>query len=276
MDNTTRHHPTAKEAFSVLTKRWDVMQLLLDGSASKAELELVLGVSRSTIHRAISELEEMKLIRRTIQNRYRLSSFGRLLIDLWEQVERRYESISTASTAGIVLPEGTLGESVIFDDALVFHPEPHAPDLPLRRLTDRVRVADRVRAIVPAIFDQFVAVCSNQLRHGELAVDFIATTTASEWLRTEYGTKLSEDTRDVDFRLYETTEEIPFGLVLFDSGSSREAGLVLGSIDGVCGFVCTDSRSALDWATNLYEEYREDATEISTVQSASTTQPSSE
>lgn len=253
--------PAPEDLVPVLVDRWDVLDVLAADPHTKPELEATLGVSRSTVNRAVASLESVDAVERTPPEGYRPTAFGRLVHRLFQTVDGCLDGICDGYALGTDLPSGDLGEAIVFEDATVVRPEPYAPDRPLQRLLDRIASTDHLRAWTPAVLSQYVDVCYDQVTVDALELELVVTPAVHDCLATDYADQYAGALAHEDVRLYETAEPLPFGLVLFGD-DTKATGLVLYSDSGVSGFVGNETRAAVGWATELYDEYRARATRV--------------
>lgn len=253
--------PAIEEILDVLGHRWNLLDTLADGPHSKPELETSLDVSRSTINRAISELEQVDLIEPSTSNGYQLSAFGRPIYHLCSSTGQCLDGIYEAYPFGSQFPTGEYGEAVMFDDATVVRPEPHTPDRPLQELLDRIRAANSLRGCTPVVLNQYIDVCYEQIRFDSLNMELVVTAPVRECLETTYLEQFSAALQQPNVNVFET-ETIPFGIILFDEGPACEAGLVIYSNTGISGLVTTESDHAIGWAKQFYQRCKAHATEV--------------
>ena len=77
-------------------------------------------------------------------------------------------------------------------------------------------------------------------------------------LRAEQAPAL-ERFAEADVRLHETTEELPFGLLVVDSPDGEVVAIELREGGLVTGILVNDTPNAVRWARPTIERYRRDA-----------------
>lgn len=254
--------PAIEDIIDVIGNRWNVLEALHGTSLTKPELESTLDVSRSTVNRAVSELEEARLIERSPPDGYQITAFGQPIYHLCLRMGRCLEGLHGAHSLGAHLPAGEHGEVIMFEGATISQAEPHEPDRPLQKLLDRIRETRSLRGFSPVVLRQYVDTCYEQAVRESTKLELVITPTVRDCLETTYTEQLEEALHQPHVRIFETSESLPFGLTLFNDGSTREAGLVLYSETGVSGFITNDSNSALGWAQQLHQNFKTQATEI--------------
>ena len=254
--------PATENLVDLVTRRWDVLDSLSDRPLSKPELEAALGVSRSTVNRAISELEEASLVARDPSNGYRLTELGRPVHRLRQRTRRSLDTVTKVHSVQSNVPSGANGELPMYNGATVVHSEPHVPDKPLQRLLDKMREAESLRGYTPVVLQQYVEVCHERATCHGAEIELVVTPKVRQCLRTTYADKYRSALRASRVRLHETAASLPFGLLLFGEGTDRTCALVSYSKAGTTGVLFNDTASAVGWATQAYRELRADSTPI--------------
>lgn len=258
-DHTSSGDPGA--VVDVLIGRQGYLTALLDGPVQKRDLVERFDVSRSTVNRAVRDLEAAGLAERTPAG-YRATVYGRLADAAFRTFSRQVNGIADASAALTDLSTETPLDPVLFEDADIVLPETHAPDKPLLRVLDLVRRADHIWGFSPTAFESYVNVFQQRIVSEGMSADLVFSRDVLEYLLTEYAERFREAFEKPALTVYRTEDRIPFGLLLSDTGDSEEVGVVVYGSDGITGFVCSEAEAATDWARRLFESVRDDATRI--------------
>ncbi|AQL44430.1 hypothetical protein BV210_01430 [Halorientalis sp. IM1011] len=219
-------------------------------------------MSRSTVDRAIDELDDYDIVERSPPDGYRQTELGSLLSAARDSFWNSIEGVYAASAVESTFPRGELGEHAVFDGAEIVRPKPHEPDRPLQHLLDRVETADRFRGVTPVVLGQLVDACHERIATGQLDLELVVTQEVLNCLRSRYRERMPVVLSESDIRRYADGAPFPFGLGVFDCGERRVAVLILCSRNGIGGVVENDSRVAVGWATRLFEETAAAATPI--------------
>ncbi|ADE02208.1 helix-turn-helix transcriptional regulator [Haloferax volcanii] len=254
--------PTTEEIIDLVTRRWDVLESLSDRALSKPELEATLGVSRSTVDRAIGELEAASMVVRDPSSGYRLTELGRPVYRLCKRTRRCLDAVTEAHSHGSAVPSGANGELPMYDGARLVSSEPHVPDKPLQHLLDTMREAESLRGYTPVVLQQYVEVCHKHATRREADVELVVPPQVHQCLRTTYPDEYRRARRASCVRLHETSASLPFGLLLFGEGADRTCALVSYSKAGATGVLFNDTASAIGWATQTYRELKADSTPV--------------
>lgn len=242
----------------VLRKRHDWLPHLHDNHLTKSELCTVLGVSRSTVDRGITDLERIELVERTPDG-YRLTAFGRFMSQLRTSYESSLEAICNAQAMQASLPTGEYGEQVLFDGADVVLPEPHLPEKPTRRIIDQLTESHTIRGFTPVVHDQYVSTSYEQVMNAELDFEVIVSPQVLNGLVSLYSEWLV-NIIDVEGFTIRKTGSIPsYGLAIFETDESCTVMLAVYADNGLCGIVQNDTTRAIGWARQLYRSYNDAA-----------------
>lgn len=250
-------------AFDLLelgSRRFDVLSSLADGPASKPALVDALDVSRSTVNRALRELESWHLVERSGGDHV-LTPAGHLLIDALERYLDDLATLADASRVLAYLPPDVSVPLELLRGASVHHATPPSPTRALDVVRDHLRNAERCRCVV-----------------GEFAAE-----NAAEFFRdrVEEGLDLEVvfDDHVLSFLLADRREalrtyveggevyeagDVPYSLLVTEGADGRTAAhLIVYDHEGdLAGLLINDDADAVAWAERVFERYRDDATAI--------------
>lgn len=241
----------------VIARHEPLFRWLSAGPRGRDDLARDLGVSGSTVDRRLRDFESRGYVER-VAGGYRLTLQGRLALAVYRQFVELQEAIGAAVplTAALpadceLAPDALVGAEVIVAD-------PPAPDRPVERHLDRIRGADRVRALGTAIAPRYVQAYHEWVMAGELEVQAaIARPVLRELLANYRGqVEVGFDTDRVTLRALD--DPPPFSLFLLD-GDERRLGVMVYAGDAVRGYVDNDRQEAVEWGERLFERYWEGA-----------------
>lgn len=245
----------------LVVKRSRLVDLLREGPKYKRDLQEELGVSRSTIYKAVRELEEDGIVERT-DGKHRLSLVGRLV---HREYREFFDSVAAVSGRGdllSVLPSEVPFALDALDGAEVTRAERHAPNRPVETVEGIVEGASKLRGMSSAALPQYVAVFRDRIVEGELTADLLLERAVVEYVFENYRDEVAEAFDSDNVRFHETTASLPFGLIVVDEPEPETAVLVYGDDGALKGVIRNDSAAAYDWATEVYASYAGDATEV--------------
>ncbi|NHN58880.1 winged helix-turn-helix domain-containing protein [Halorussus rarus] len=245
---------------STVVKRRPFLDRLAEGPTAKRDLRDELAVSRSTVYKAVRELEEQGLVTETDEG-VRLTLVGRLLADEYRAFETHAAGIHDCAGLLSVLPADApvTVDPVLGADTVLA--ERHAPTRPVEYIDDLVRRADRVFGATPVVLAQFVDIFHEEIVDGDLTADLVLETPVLEYLQQDHTDRLAEALETGRLSIRRTDEPLPFGFV----GSESE-GLVLIVYDEngeLRGVLLNDSEAAIDWGRATHRAFRDRAEESS-------------
>ncbi len=241
----------------ILRKRAPLLEHLADTPRDQRDLRDEIGVSRSTVYKALQELSNAGLV--TDENgTYTLTGFGRLA---WQRHDEYLARLSRLDTAGRLLetlPKSQPFPASLFERGRIIVPGRHAPERPLDRLSESGERADRLRVVSPSGMPRFLADIHANVEAGEQTATLVVETDACSRLRTGYDRFDAAAAAD-GLELRHVDTELPFAIVLFDDD---EIGL-FGYDSGVLiGAVFASDDDALVWGNRVFDRFVERSAEI--------------
>lgn len=257
-----RGESDADDVRQVIRQRADVLSTLLDRGYTKRELTTRLDVSRSTVDRAVRQLEANHLVTRT-DGAVCLTRAGRLSYDAFAAY---CDQITRVAAHGDILaelpPSAGVGQALL-DGATVYRSDPPATGRPTNEVTALIARGTAMRACVTVINDAATAdECYRMVteRGGEGCV--VYTSALADHIRDDYFAHHHEMVETGGFSAYET-ESLPFDLFVVDTDDGVEvAVLVYGDTGMVRGAIHNDTDAAVAWGERTFERLRASATEF--------------
>lgn len=240
-----------------LRTREPLLRRLADGPATQRELREALSVSRSTVYKALKELEEADLVVRRADG-YALTRFGRVAWQRHDAYVAQLGRLEAARPLLETLPDGSPVPLSVFERARIIVAGRHAPERPLEQLEARTETADRLRCVSPAGMPRYLGELHDAVRAGELTVEIVVEAAALGRLEAGYD-RFEEAAETPGLGLYSIGDELPFALVLFDDA---RLGLFGYGDGGLVGAAFTDDVDALHWGERTFERYRSDADRV--------------
>ncbi|WP_336036742.1 helix-turn-helix transcriptional regulator [Halobacterium yunchengense] len=254
-------HDVAGAAVRTLLDRRQFLEALLDGPKDKRALVAETDVSRSTVDRAVRDLEAQGLAERA-NGEYEPTAYGELLA---EEFESLVETASVAWELGDLLeclPRDALGFRLSrLADATVTTPTTANPAAPLERVVELKRGASRVRSMAagrsPGALDahEEAAAAGDHTFESVVSVDLVAWLVADDGRRETLAGLLDAD--GVSVHAYDGEIPVPLGVaddVAFFGVESEEGAPV--------AVVETRDERVREWAVDAFEDRRRAATEL--------------
>ncbi|WP_276271221.1 helix-turn-helix transcriptional regulator [Haloarcula litorea] len=243
----------------IVRKRSDVLDSLAAGPADKPALVDRVGVSRSTVDRAVDSLVEAGLIRRR-DGRYHVTEQGRLALTTYEEYVERTDALAAAGPVLAGLPGDVSVDRRLVETGTVRIAEPHAPESAITEAVRELEAAQELFVFSPVVKSNYVRPV-----YEEVAERGLEATLVLEGGATESLASLAEVTGVVEsllaadsFSLYRTERDLPFMLYLMRGAESDAVGITVHEDGGIVGSVTSRDPDAVAWGRELFDEVLED------------------
>lgn len=243
-----------------VSRRVDLLGALRSGPRAKRALVSELSISRSTVDRAVRELESAGLVTRE-SGTVGLTFAGRLTLSAYEEF---YESVAGLRRGKDVLgpiPADASMDPAVFEGATVVRSEPHAPHRPVQELKDYLRDANRIRGVASAVLPEYVTLYSRQIVEEGAEVELVVSEPVLETLVGKYGESLEASLATGRLDLYAIAGTPPFSTIIADRDEPELSVVVYGD-SGVVGLIHNAAPDAVRWGEQWIEDWRERGTVI--------------
>lgn len=240
-------------------RRAAAFERLRSGTATRAELQDHLDVSRATLHRIVTFLRDNDLLVET-DDGLELTTLGELVA---EEVTGYVDRMTTAEDVAPLVngvDESGLPASLdleLFRETSVTRPKPGQPQRPAQRVVDLVEAADSVRGFGPVVLPIYVEVFTREIEAGTEA-ELLVEPSVLDGLEEEYAEDLEAALSTGRLDVY-VADSLPCGLLL-----TPDTVALLGyDDDGVLRVLVEgDDDTLRAWAEDVYESLREEATAL--------------
>lgn len=253
--------PDLPDVLSLLDRRTPILAALRTESRTKRELAEYLDVSRSTIDRAVRELESAGLVTRS-GGEVSLTLPGVLALESHEQHAAELAGIDDAFDMLSSYEPDLEISPALFRDADIVAPNRHAPHRPVEALLSMLDGADEISLYATAIMPEYVQAYKESVLDGATLTCICTERVLSELL-TQYENDLTTAAETGRVELHETETALPFSLILADCGNTTKACLMLYREHAVAGFIKNDAPDAVDWASHRFDDLLADAQPVS-------------
>jgi len=252
--------PAESQELAVLTKRSGVLARLADSPAHKRDLVDELDQSRSTINRAIGELEEVDLVRRGEEG-FVATSAGRLALDRLEAFRRSLGDVVDAEPVLAPLSrEAPLPAAAVTGSEATLAADPN-PYRALEGFHDGLAAAGTYRALLPALDDpRHVRLLYEHVVTDGRPAELVVSPSVFRTLRAEFPRRLAAMAATEGFSLH-VGDVPPFALGLVDAdpdggtdGSGTVHLVVFTEHGGVHGTLHNGTAAAVRWAGRRFED----------------------
>jgi predicted transcriptional regulator len=248
--------PESVEVVRLLLRRAPLLDSLAAGPASKRNLVDRHDVSRSTVDRAVRELEEKRLVERTADG-VALTLPGRVALDEYDDCLDLADGLAGAARILDALPADAPLDPAMLRGVRVVGTEQHAPHRPVKEFTSLVSGADAVRVVLATYVPEHVEACCDPATDRGSAAELVLTEPVISSLAPESEAALRRAT-DASLSAYRI-DGVPYSLAVAERDDSGRAGVLVADESGVRGLVVNDAADAVAWADRQFETCRERA-----------------
>lgn len=253
--------PADPDVLLLLARRAPLLASLRDGPHSKRDIAATQDVSRSTIDRAVRELESAGLVTRD-QEGVALTLPGSLALDAHERYTAALDGIDVAFDILSHYDHDVELPAELFRDATVVPPDRHAPHRPVDALLDMIADADHIRLYATGIMPEYVDAYKERVMEGT-TLDLICTDHVFEELVGAYEGDLDEAMTTGRVELSRTATALPFSLIITESGQRTAVCLMFYRDHAVAGFVKNETPGAVEWAIERFSALKAGAELVS-------------
>ncbi len=268
-DDTTPMWPTEterQEVMGLVAARLDILECARTPH-DKRDLVDDLAVSRSTVDRAIRELEIVGLVA-WMSDGYVTTTPARRAVDQYRAtVEAVADVLAAREVLAVLSPDSPLQSTLLTDSTVEYAADAPPYHLP-EGVRDRIVAADRVRLYLPVLATpQLLDCCQQQVIHGELTLDLLTDSSLYQTLSAEFPGPLSSIAgNDHCTALVADTppdSRPPFGLLLAETERTTTVSVITyGEQRTIHGTIHNCSAAAVRWAKEWYESVYEGAADV--------------
>lgn len=249
---------SAKSAnlLEILARRGELLNCLWDGIEDKRKLEERLGQSRSTLNRGLNDLKENHLIVER-PDCYAVTPAGEVARHLYARI---YEPFAEALPLLSYLSLKDSVDPMFVYSGYVIRAEHPNPDAPIDQLRDLITDGSRVKAMSPIGLIRHLDFFQGQNVEDGSVAEFVFDEECLQYLQNTYSEKMQTAIADERCTFWKSGEIPPFSLFIIDDATAW-----LGIHDAeetVKGAIVNDSNIAIDWACNVYRQYRRQSEQV--------------
>lgn len=245
------------DAVAMLARRAELLRSLRDRARTKQELAVAQSVSRSTVDRAVRDLEAAGFVAR--EDGVSITLQGRIALDAYERFAETLDALDAASDVLDALPANEPIDGTLLRGTSVVRPDPIAPQRPYLAYQSVLEEASAVRGFAPAVLDENVPRFRARIVEDEVAVDLTVAPAALDELVSSHADAVGEALDTGRLTLRRANEILDYGLVLADQPDRTVVCVLVYGDRGLAGVLRNDEQHAVRWAERVYERLRDDA-----------------
>ncbi len=254
------------EVIRTLLSRRELVDRLCRSPAHIRDIIDETGQSRSTVHRAVTELTDLGLVRRS-DDGIELTVSGRLARDqLYHYLKGVDDLLESKTVLEPISPTAQISHDVVIGAKDVIAAEP-TPFRPTDRLHEALTAASSVRLLLPTLEESRTirGIYEHVVTRGNPA-ELVVTPEVFRTLQSEFPRRMTVLAAADQFRIF--VGSIPsytLGLLMHESDPEKEAVTAVhlavhNESGGVHGLIINESARAVSWAIDQYEHCRSQAT----------------
>ncbi|WP_135534862.1 helix-turn-helix transcriptional regulator [Halostella pelagica] len=245
-----------------LCTRHEFLVSLRAGPREKRALVETLDVSRSTVDRAIRELQSEGLVEREPRG-FRLSAAGNLAVSLTEAILSVTADLRAAAEVLKPVPASAPIDGRVVRDAAVAEATQATRYRPLSAVDELLAEATQIYGFAPLVtrrgsMDRLAEAVTDRGADAEIVF--------GDSLAVQLLPSVGEEVRTMVRNGFTplSTGDLPFGMVLGETPEGWRVRVITYGDDGtLCGVLSNDTPEAATWAWDVYQTYRRDAVDLS-------------
>lgn len=248
------------DVFDVLRSRTALLVALSEEAKSPTELTTELSVSRSTVDRALRELEDVGFVT-TTDGIVRVTLSGRLAIETYTDFVENLDSIGAAGNLFESLPPGAPFDPVVLDGSSAVVADGPDDTRPLDRMVAFTADAVSIRGCLAEASEALVEAYYRRLFDDGISARLVATEDLVQRLITTYRSQLVELLAAESFSL-RSIDSLPYTLLVVELPRGPVA--VIGVYDDgrLVGVVHNDDPRAVEWARARLDHCRDESVSL--------------
>src|SRR6056297_1552939 len=179
----------------------------------KCELADDLEESRSTIDRALRELEDAGFVERADRG-YRTTLTGELALEAYRRYSARLDGLVAARDALDSLPTDAALDGALFEEATVSLPTSCSPHAPVEALESLLDGADHARVFATAVIPAYVDIYYEQIVEEGMTADIVCAEGVLDWILARREEQLTAIAECDGVTLWETSADRAVSLVV--------------------------------------------------------------
>lgn len=243
-----------KDIYSLVLKRWGLIENLREGAKDKRTVVESVNCSRSTVNRAIRELESMGVVEYT-DGKYAITSLGESIAGGFENMAESVETRLELEPFLQWVPEEEFDIDLRhLQDAELWVPEPGDPWAMVNRHVRVLEQTDDMRCVLPLVGLHGHETAHDQIVDNGARAEMISTPDVTHTLQANpaYAELTEEMAATGRFDLFQYEGPIPYFVGLLDDlvqVGADEDGEPRALLE-------TDNPIARNWAENKVKEYK--------------------
>lgn len=251
--------PVPKDIATVLLKRYECMEALVNQPQTKPKLVDTVDMPRSTLDDVVRELEQANLVEYR-DGHWHPTHSGRLACHAHRDYLDQLNSLGDVSS---VLDSTNTDEDIswaFIDDVNTYENHSSIQDAVMTKLLDFAEVATEIRVVTPNVVAGYADQFYQSGTSGQDATfEMIIPPEIHTWFQSMHPSVAADILNDPNVDILQAPIPFSFGLSIFDH---NRAGVTIFTEKGIAGLLINDTNDALAWAEEQYERVKQNAEPI--------------
>ncbi|NHN58565.1 MULTISPECIES: winged helix-turn-helix domain-containing protein [Halorussus] len=245
--------------FQLVNQRYSFLAALDAQILQKRDLVTELDVSRSTVDRAIRELETAQLVRNHTSG-YHATLYGRTVLACYESVLDTMSHIQRAKSLLALLPPDVAFEFSILIDAEVHTTSRPAPHTPTTRIAELVENASQLKGLAYAhTSPEAMSLFEEQILDVGMTAELVFQKEMFVVLADTYPEAVTDFTASNNFTGY-IVRDLPYGLFILSLEDRTVVCLIIYDPNKqLQGIIVNDTSQAIAWGKDVFQQHRSEA-----------------
>ncbi|MFB6266249.1 MAG: helix-turn-helix transcriptional regulator [Halodesulfurarchaeum sp.] len=246
------------DRLDAIASRRDFLAVLAEDDLTQAELATELGVSRSTVTRAVGTLTEVGLLERS-GSTYRTTTLGRLALDTYDRYRARVEALFDASQfLQYISRDAPFDPGILLDAEVEVAGPNHSVELG-ERVNEIMKGAESVRGLGKTYAERESGTIFRETLEDSGTLSHVLSRDLYRYIRERSveGNLLGHERYE-----YAVVDSLPYGLFVVDAGDGES--MVLIAYDDartMKGVLHNRAEHAVSWAHEVIDAFEERATD---------------
>lgn len=246
------------EIMEVISNRVEYLEILEDNAYRKTELVDEVSDARSTMDRAVRELEEHGLVER-IDGEFTATDAGETALDEHQEFVAAMGNLSDATKILNEIDDSVTLPSEVLVNADVDVATRHMPEQPVLSPQEMITESPYLQGLAPVAMSLYTDSIQDMLASG-IEYELVVTESVLETVQNTFSgdyEELLEFEEQLD--VFVTDTEMPFAMWFIEYEGVEYMGLTVYNETGVVGVITTPNETAIEWGKDLYEEFKNNA-----------------
>jgi predicted transcriptional regulator len=245
------------ETVELLARRAPLLRALRDGPIQKRDLVTDLSISRSTVDRAVRNLETREFVQR--DDEISLTLMGRLAIDAYDEFVGYVDALESARPVLRSLPVDATIDRRFVEGANVVSADRLSPERHAMAFMEELETATDIRGYSSALMPSYVDLLHERIVDDGLTLELTLSPALFDELLSAAGDRVNEVLSTGRFQLFEATTSLDYSLFVIEQPERTLAAALVYDDRGQSGVLFNDDPAAVEWAERVYERIRESA-----------------